>query len=159
MALIFISPLGSNFPGGVGSSKATDDSTRRSQTGLGVPVGTKAYDLAGNEYTAVKAGAAIAINEAVTFNAGLSDVRKTSADEQMVLGVADTAFASGDFGWLLTQGLVTCKVIAATAINSLLSSGATGGTLKLSVAATLAGARGAVQVTAEAAGLASVYLR
>lgn len=163
MAVIWIEPYagGNNalgFPGGVAGGFAQGDSTTRSQTAPPYPLGTLARDASGNEYTLVKAGAAIAVNEAVRFNAGLGDVRVTSATQQLVFGVADAAFASGDFGWLLTRGSVTCKVVAATAINSLLVTGGTAATLQLATAAEFAGSRGAVQITAEAAGLATVRL-
>lgn len=159
MAAIFISPFSiPSFPGGVAGGASRADSTTRSQTGLGVPVGTKAYDVAGNEYTAVKAGAAINVNEPVRLNAGLSDVRATSAAQQNVIGVADAAFASGDFGWILSRGSVTCKVVGATAINSLLVTGAVAATLELADATDFAGARSIAQLSAEAGGLATIYL-
>jgi len=158
MARIFIEPFASGFAGGVANPLAQDDSTRRSQTGLGVPVGTVARDVAGNKYMAVKAGASIVINAPVVPNAGLSDVRGSSAAQQFVLGVTDAAFASGDFGWVLTDGSVVCKVVGATAINSLLVTGGTAVTLQLATAADFS-QRGCVQITAEAGGLATVFLR
>ena len=149
--------LDSPFAGGVADGYPIADSTSRSQT-KSLSYGVRGRDPTnGNEYVYVKAGAAIPVNSAVTVNADLADVRATSAAAQIVYGVADTAFASGDNGWLLQKGSGVCKVIGSTAINSLLVSGATGGTLALAVAADLPG-RGVVQVTAEAAGLATVRL-
>lgn len=162
MALIFIEPYASypgniSFPAGIAGGSPIEDSTRRSTTTL-YPLGTLARDAAGNEYTYVKAGAAIAVNEPVRLNAGLGDVRATSAAQQAVLGVADAAFANADNGFILSRGSVTCKVVGGTAINSLLVTGAVAATLELADATDFAGARSIVQQSAEAGGLATVRL-
>lgn len=156
MAVIYIYP--EKFPGGLAGGIPIGESANRSQTSLGVALGTRAYDKDGNEYTAVKAGATIAVNTPVRLNAGYGDVRPTSAAQQGVIGVANAAFASGDFGWLLTRGQVTCAVVAATPINSLLVTGAVAGTLEVADATDFAGARGIVQLSAESGGLATVLL-
>jgi hypothetical protein len=124
-------------------------------------LGTKAYTDDGNEYTYCKAGAAIALNDACVLAGsalGWDDVRPSSAAEQVAVGVADTAFASADFGWLLTRGRVTCKVVVATAAASSLSTNATAGTLKLAVTGDLAPGLGVALVTGVAAGSA-IYFR
>lgn len=141
------------------------DSTSRHTTEK-VPLGTKGYDSAGNEYTFVKAGATIAVNDAVTFQgsaAGYDDVRPTSARQQMVLGAATAAFTTGQYGFILTRGVATVKVVVATAAGSLLVSSGTAGTLALAVEADagvddLAGARGASALVTGVAAGSAVYL-
>lgn len=155
MARVYIAPPGL-FPGGIAGGYGEDEHSRRGQT-LWLPVGTRAYDVAGNEYTMVKAGATIALNDACRLNAGLLDVRPTSADNQQVVGIANTAFTSGDYGWLLTRGTAVVKMIAATAINVPLASGGTAGTLKLNVAADI-GTRPIVSSIAEAAGTGTAII-
>jgi hypothetical protein len=118
-------------------------------------LGSKAFDALGNEYTYVRAGATIAVNDAVRLNADYGDVRSTSATQQGVLGAATAAFAANDYGYILSRGRAVTKVQAGTAANALLASQATAGTL-LTGAATDVVTRGAVAVTAEAAGLATV---
>ncbi len=74
------------------------DSTHRSTTQQ-LPLGMKAFDKNGYEYTYIKAGADIAAADAVRFAGsvlGFDDVRPTSAANQYVLGAADgTACTSG----------------------------------------------------------------
>lgn len=121
-------------------------STDRSTTQK-FPLGQRAYDALGNEYAYVKAGAAISQYEAVKFNGstlGWDDVRKTAAANEVVIGVADAAFASGEYGFIGVRGVFTVKVVAATAAGSALVSSSTAGTLALAVATDLAGQKGAV---------------
>lgn len=127
MAVIFLEPAGSGFPGGIAGGGIRANSTDRSQTAWTYLVGTRAKDATGNEYTLVKAGAAISANDAVRFNAGLSDVRKTSAPNQVIEGIADAAFASGDYGWLLTRGQATVACDSDVLINDALGAGYTAG--------------------------------
>lgn len=150
--------LDSPFAGGVADGYPVADSTSRSQT-KSLSYGVRGRDpVNGNEYIYVKAGATIAVNSPVFANADLLDCRPTSAAQQMVLGVADTAFASGDNGWLLNRGSVVCKVVGATAANSLLVTGAVAATLELADATDFSGARSIVQLSAEAGGLATVRI-
>lgn len=128
MAILYLEPLGSGFPGGVAGGYAVGDTTYRSQTAPTFAVGTRAKDVRGYEYTLVKAGAAIAVNELVAVNATLSDVRKSSAPNQTPLGIADTAFASGDYGWLLTRGNATVLCNSDVVANDALGCGYTAGT-------------------------------
>jgi hypothetical protein len=120
-------------------------------------LGSKFYDGLGNEYTYVRAGAAIALNDAVMFEGsalGYDAVIPTAAAQQYVLGVATAAFADLEYGLVLTRGIVTCKVVVATAAGSLLATGAAAaGTLELAEATDLVGAKSAVAlVTGVAAG-------
>lgn len=155
MAVIFLRPY--LFPGGYAGAYGVADSTSRSLTASPLPLGTVGEDAAGNEYTLVRAGAAIALNDPVRLNAGLGDVRAVSAAQQNCIGVADTAFASLAYGWLLTRGNVVARVVAGTAINSTLATGAVAATLELADATDFT-QRGIVQVSAEAGGLATVRL-
>lgn len=136
---------------------ATGDAlSHRSTTALHV-LGTRRLDTAGNEYTYVKAGATIAQYDACKFNgsaAGYDDVRPTSAAEQVVIGAAQAAFASAEYGWLLTRGIGTVKVVVATAAGSALVPNATAGTLALAVAAGVSFTSVVALVTGVAAGSA-----
>lgn len=133
------------------------DTENRSTTAQ-LPIGSVHYDRNGNEYTYVKAGAAIAQYDAVLFGGsalGFDDIRPTSAVNQVVVGAATAAFASGEYGFILTRGVATVKVVASTAAGSPLVSSATAGTLALAVATDLAGAKSAVAlVTGVATGSA-----
>ena len=132
-------------------ASAPFDSTWRSTTAPGLPLGTRALDASGNEYTFVKAGAAIAALDAVRFAGsatGWDDIRPTSAAQQFVVGIADgTAFAEGEYGFIKTGGIGTVKVTNSTAVGSLLVSSSTAGLLSLAVATDLAGARSTVALT------------
>jgi len=132
------------------------DSASRSATQL-LPLGFRAIDEAGNEYTYVKAGAAINANDAVKLNGsalGYDDVQVTTNDDEVLFGVATAAFTIAHYGFVQTRGVVTCKVIVATAAGSALVPGATDGTLKLAVAASLPGKGAIALVTGVAAGSA-----
>ena len=112
---------------------AVGNDTTRSTTALN-PLGFTAYDSLGNEYTYIKAGATIAVNDAVRFQGsalGFDDVRPTSAINQIVLGAATAAFAANEYGFVLSKGVATVKVVNATAALSPLVTNATAGTLAL----------------------------
>jgi hypothetical protein len=127
-----------------------------------VPLGTRANDKDGNEYTFVKAGAAIAAADAVRFNGsatGFDDIRPTSAAGQYVVGAAaGTAFSSGDYGFILSRGVATVKVVVSTAAGSVLVTNGTAGTLALATATELAGSRGAVALVTGVAAGSAVYI-
>jgi hypothetical protein len=125
-----------------------------------LPVGTVLRSGA-REYTYAKAGAAIALNDAVRFQGsaeGYDDVRATSAAGQYVVGGVDAAFASGDYGLIVTKGLVTIKVVVGTAAAAPLMTNTTAGTLAIADATAIA-FRGAIAaVTGVAAGSSVVLL-
>lgn len=130
MAVIWIEPFisppgGFGFPAGIAGGWPQTDSTTRSTTQL-YPYGTLARDANGNEYTYIKAGAAIAINSAVMPNSDLSDCRITSGVNVGLLGVADAAFANGDNGFILSRGTVSVVTGGAIAVNTLLAPAAGG---------------------------------
>lgn len=118
-------------------------------------LGTVKRDVAGTEYTYVKAGAAIAQYDAVRLAgsaAGFDDCRPTSAAGQIVFGAAQVAIASGSYGWVATRGKCTAKVVAATAAGSPLVTNATAGTLALADATAIANRPAMALVTGVAAG-------
>lgn len=139
------------------------DSTWRGQTNThGVPLGTKAFDANGYEYTFVKAGAAIEAADGVRFagsETGFDDVRPTSAANQYLLGGADgTAFASGDYGFIKTKGVTTMKCVVSTAAGSLVIPNATAGTVALATTSQIPGQRPAVALVTGVAAGSAVYL-
>jgi hypothetical protein len=118
-------------------------------------IGTKSFDENGNEYTYVKAGAAIAQYDAVRFAGsalGYDDVRPTSAAGQVCIGAAQIAIASGSYGWILSRGVGTVKVVVSTAAGSALLPNATAGTLALATAADVTFSSAVALVTGVAAG-------
>lgn len=134
-------------------------STTRDTTAK-LTLGTVAYDDAGAEYRYVKAGAAIAQYDAVTFNgsaSGFDDVRKTSAVNQLVLGVATAAFNSNEYGFVQTRGVATVKVVDATAAKALLASTATAGVLGIAVNTDLQGRGACALVTGVSTGSAVFF--
>jgi hypothetical protein len=136
------------------------DDTTRSTTAL-TSVGSLADDENGNVYRYVKAGAAIAANDAVRFQgsaAGWDDIRPTSAVSQVVVGVATAAFDSAAYGFILVEGVATTKVTAATAAGSQLGSSATAGTLELLDGSDIAYRPAVALVTGVAAGSAVAFL-
>lgn len=115
-------------------------------------------DSTGAEYLFVTAGASISAGDAVHVNADLTDVRPCSAANQVVLGVAPAAIASGKSGWIQISGKVTAKVVGSTAVGSPLVSTTTAGTLGLADATAFGGVAGVALVTGVGTGSA-VYLR
>jgi hypothetical protein len=137
------------------------NSTERSATAQ-LPLGTKAYDKNGYEYTYVKAGADIAAADAVRFAGsvlGFDDVRPTSAANQYVLGAADgTAFTTGQFGFVKTKGVAVVKTVVSTAAGSLVIPNATAGTLALATTSQIPGQRPIVALVTGVAAGSEVYL-
>lgn len=117
-------------------------------------IGSIAMDNeSGARFVRVTATAAIAQYDAVRVVAGLASVQPTSAADQAVLGVAQSAIANGASGWVQIDGQATCKVVAATAAGAPLASTATAGTLGVAAATSVAH-RGIASVTGVAAGSA-----
>lgn len=167
MAVIVLEPTGTAFPGGVaggfGGPATALDTTTRWAAQPPFPLGTRAKDFAGNKWILVKAGANIAANDPVVFQGsalGYDDVRSASAAQQLVIGVATAAFvqATAPFGFVQTHGVVTCKVVAATAATSILVTGAVAAQLELADATDFAGARPAVALVTGVAAGSAIYL-
>lgn len=138
------------------------DSTDRSTTPK-CPLGTRAWDAAGNEYVYVKAGSNISALQAVEFAGsalGFDDVDPTSAADRYVLGAANgTAFTAGEYGFILTRGVTTVLATDAIAAGAPVASSATAGLLAAAGTSSLA-YRGVVLVTnanADTVG-ATIYL-
>lgn len=127
------------------------DSTDRSTTAK-LPLGTKAVTTDGKSYRYVKAGAAIAAKDAVRFAgsaAAWDDVRPTSAAQQFVVGAADgTAFAEGEYGFILTKGPSTVLATDAISAGATVGSSATAGLLVAVDATAYGNKAGVVLVTA-----------
>lgn len=112
-------------------------------------LGQFGLDKSGNQYRYVKAGAVIAVNSAVRFNGsalGFDDVRATSATQQTIIGVALTAFALNEFGWVLTRGVGSVLTSGALAAGVGLASSAVAGQLAASAAVDTNGMGGTVLV-------------
>jgi hypothetical protein len=151
MPAIFTGP-GGFFPSG--------GDTKRSTTAE-AELGSRAYDSSDREYTYVKAGAAIAANDACIFTGsalGFDSVIPSAAAEQVIVGVATAAFDSAAYGYIQTRGRVTCKTVNGIAAGSSLSTNATAGTLKIAIAGDLSHSNAVALVTGVTAGSA-IYLR
>jgi hypothetical protein len=123
------------------------DTTARSATiHAGLNLGAKAFDKDGNEYTYVLAQGTIAANAAARTGTLANTVLATSGTQQNVIGVATTAFADTEYGFLLTRGTTTALVANSTAAGSCLVSSATAGVLKIGEATDFS-ARGIAAVT------------
>jgi len=135
---------------GLGGAYEAGNSEDRTTTAK-AQLGALAYDKLGNEYRYVKAGAAIAAGDAVRFQGsalGFDDVRPTSATLQTVVGVALTAFASGEFGFVLRRGIGSVKTTGSVAANIGLASSGTAGTLATTAATDTADLAATVLVSA-----------
>lgn len=126
------------------------DSTDRSTTAK-APLGTRAFDNAGNQYVYGKAGAAVGALQAVCFNGsatGWDDVRPTSAAHQVVIGCAGgTAFAENDYGFFQTRGVATVLATDAISAGAAVGSSATAGLLVAVDATAYGNKAGVVLVT------------
>jgi hypothetical protein len=134
--------------------------TTRSTTAL-APLGMKAFGPTGEEFRYVKAGAAIALYDAVRFQGsalGWDDIRPTSAANQVVVGAATAAFDSGAYGFIQTKGVATVKVVVATTAGVNLVSNGTAGTLAVAQAADTTSGQAVALVTGVAAGSAVALL-
>lgn len=128
------------------------DSTHRS-TEAQVPLGTRAYASGGREYVYVKCGATIAAKDALRFYpgdaTGVTDVRPTSAAHQFVVGAADgTAFATGEYGFMLAKGPTTVLCTDSITEGASVRSSATAGLLIVSAATEYGNCAGVVLDTA-----------
>lgn len=121
----------------------------------------------GTERRYVRAGAAIAANDALTqdFAEGIYDWQPTSAVDTPVLGVAPFLVADNSFFWAIVSGTAFVKVAAAIVVGAVLTPSAVAGTLDdiALTAANAGGAAGGVGVLAvlddtPSAGIAKVLL-
>lgn len=101
--------------------------------GKGHKLGSRYTDHNSNEFVFVKASAAIAQYDAVTYDetyqtvvAPVSTSNDAGGDK---VGVAPVAFASGEYGWLQIYGAGTVNALASCAANVRLNSTATAGSL------------------------------
>lgn len=132
------------------------DTTYRSTTQF-TQIGFTSQTKDGSRYTAVKASAvAIAVNsacKAADGSTGLSAIEVTTNTDDVLLGIADTAFAASEYGWLYTGGGPGVTVIAeaGVAAGDSLAPTAVNGELDTEGTSTL-GAAGCVAITAYSGG-------
>lgn len=110
------------------------DSTFTSTTdGKSIAVGTRFTDRAEKVYVMVKASAAIAQYDVVTFdetyNTTVAPLSTSNDARGDMVGVAPVAVASGEYGWVQIYGPCTMNVLASCAANVRLNTTATGGSL------------------------------
>jgi len=115
-------------------------------------LGDLTMDENGGMYRYVQAGAAIAQYDACIQGTGSYVVIPSSAANQVYLGSAQIACASGSYFWLQISGKRTNKVAVGTAAGSPLGTNATAGTLALIDATAFGGVAGVAVVTGVAAG-------
>lgn len=136
------------------------DSTRRT-TVAELPLGTEVEGVGGSRWVYVRAGGAIAQYAAVVFEGsalGFDQVVETSAVTDLILGVADAAFADLEYGFVQTHGVAKAKVHASdTALLPL--GGSTAAGILLTVAETVpAGGKSIVALVTGVAAGSAVYL-
>jgi hypothetical protein len=135
-----------------GSSFPVDTTWRSTTNSHGIPLGTRAYASGGREYVFVKASGVIGAKHAISM--GLSatglDAVVTSTDlEVPIAGAADgTAFADGEYGFMLTRGYTTVLCTDSITAGIAVASSATDGLLIAQTAAHYGGRAGRVLVTA-----------
>jgi hypothetical protein len=102
-----------------------------SQTGNMFSPGDRANDHDGKAYVYVTASAAIAANDVVFFNSAFAATPLSTANDARgnKVGVALTAFASGEVGWVQVDGPCSFNVLASAAANIRLNTTATAGKL------------------------------
>lgn len=136
------------------------DTTRRTLTPE-LPLGTTAHGVNGSEWVYVRAGAAIAQYDAVIFEgsaAGFDQVVPSGAVTNLILGVADAAFADLDYGFVQTKGHATCKVNVGDTALLPLGGSAVAGTLTTVAETVPAGGKPVVALVTGVAAGSDVYL-
>lgn len=79
------------------------------------PLGYMADDEDGRTWQYIKAGEALVIYDYVNIPAtyiGIQSVNSEFASMPAMMGCAQVAFASGDYGWVVRQGLHTGNIVA-----------------------------------------------
>lgn len=133
----------------------TDDTFTTTTDGRMFSLGERYVDSNGKEWTFVKASAAIAQYDVVTYDETFSTVVAplgTANDARGdSVGVAAVAFASGAYGWLQIRGVCTMNVLASCAANVRLNTTGTAGSLDDDGTATSMAVDGIYLTTARAA--------
>jgi hypothetical protein len=110
-----------------------NDTYTSTTEGKSFAVGSRFTDRDGKVYVHVRASAAIAQFDVVTFdetfNTTVAPVSTSNDARGDLVGVAPVAIASGAFGWLQIYGPCTMNVLASCAANVRLNTTATGGSL------------------------------
>ena len=109
-----------------------DISATPSANDSGIALGTRVLATDGQEYLYVLAGSAITqydcvgVDEKYTAN----PLTKAIADDGWIIGFAQVAFASGDYGWVATKGSnINSRVAGSCAADVTLYTTATAGVL------------------------------
>jgi hypothetical protein len=137
----------------------TNPSATAQTDGNGFSPGDVIQDYAGNTWVYVKASAAIAQYDVVTYDetfittvAPVSTSNDARGDK---LGVAAAAFEADDYGFLQIYGPCTVNVLASCNANAELTITATGGSLDDATTASLMVADGIVLTAANSASVAA----
>lgn len=123
------------------------------------PLGFRAVDDEGNEYTYVKAGGAI--NAAFPAKIAAGYVATASGNAGFVFGIAVATLALDEYGWLQTKGVfANANVAAATASGAALArkSDANGDLVTVADAGGTSQNSFAIALEGEAAGLADILI-
>lgn len=118
---------------GVTSTYTTSELDANGLSIKGMAIGCL-HDRGGNTYKLIKATAAIGANAlvehtpgATTFGALGAAGAEADAATGDVLGVAETAIGSGDFGWVTVAGVAQCEVADSTAAGSQMTASGSAG--------------------------------
>jgi hypothetical protein len=97
----------------------------------GIALGTQVFGQTGERYIYVTAGGVIAQYAWVGYDEAFSatELTFTNAAAGHGIGVAQVAFASGDYGWVQTGGVASGKVAASCAADVALYTTTTAGVL------------------------------
>lgn len=107
------------------------DNVTDTSTSARYPVGTKRFQN-GRTYVYQQAGSAISVNQAVKLDPSINTGAKvvpTAAAGDSVYGVAETAIASGSYGWITREGVAAVLVATGTAVDDPMGASATAGVL------------------------------
>jgi len=96
-----------------------------------IPLGGLITHPNGDVFQCIRAGAAIALNDALELDQaeGANDFHPTSATAQPVHGIAVVALADNKFGFMQIRGVATVKVAASFAAGLAATTTSTAGTL------------------------------
>lgn len=120
-------------------------------------LGSVIVGIDGVQYRYVLAGEAIAVNSAVDYTSAYTASVTDAGD--YFFGIAQTAIASGDYGWIAEKGVVSALVGGTPAAGaSLARDTAVGGTLNVVTAGDGVEVPAAVTLSAVGAGTETVIL-
>ena len=151
----------------VGACGKVTDTYTAENLGIGsVDITKKKYSIAvgsireenGRAYKLVKANEAITVNDGVTYTISdttLTTIERADAVGEHIVGVAETAIASGEYGWITIEGQAEATVADGTAVALALGASAVDGVLATPANTVVACLR-AIAVDANSSGAAAV---